>query len=397
MTRCRGVKFLRLLGERRIREDGAVFSVSALGAGRGSALNKRRNNGFRFDMFPIAVADAGCGAIITCRSLIPVISRGFPDVTLRESDLFYLLFERRVCKCGKVYAIAVIITGCCAYLPVHCRYGFGFNFSCIGFMSAGRGALIARRGFRPIIGRLIPFGYFRPFCMECKTDIAASRYIGSDFGNRSECQCGIVVPTVKNIAVPCGNGQNGGRAVDVACRRTLGERSTIKDIFYLGSVTGAEINISAFPVHLGKSNIMCSRFKVALARHHGVLYHRYRGIGSFFQALIPLCLSFHNAAVHRESTLVVYAVIETVNINISVVYCECRAVFKLDAVKGSYHRAAYGSAFHSYGRVNIMAVLAADQNLRSTAASASVTVDRRRVFYCNLCSVHNGDSAGFFG
>ena len=280
MTRCRGVKFLRLLGERRIREDGAVFSVSALGAGRGSALNKRRNNGFRFDMFPIAVADAGCGAIITCRSLIPVISRGFPDVTLRESDSLYLFFERCVCKCGKVYAMAVIITGCCAYLSVHCRYGFGFNFSCIGFMSAGRSAVVAHRGFRPIIGRLVPFGNFRPFCIESETSIAVSRYIGADFGNRSDCQFGIFVPAVKVIATSCGNRQNGGRAENMSFWRIFGKSSSFEEIIiYRSTVTRSKVDIlAACPLYLSKVNISCSLFSVALSCEHGILYIRSAGI-----------------------------------------------------------------------------------------------------------------------
>ena len=133
-----------------------------------------------------------------------------------------------------------------------------------------------------------------------------------------------------------------------------------------------------------------------MTREHGVAYHGFYVIGSV-GASSRGCQSFHNAAVHREGPLVVYAVTDAVNINRSGIYSECCTVLQFDSAIGvTNRRAVYRSSVNSYGRVNIMAVLAADQNLRSTASAyCAVTVDRSRVFYRNLCSVHNGDSAGF--
>ena len=126
-----------------------------------------------------------------------------------------------------------------------------------------------------------------------------------------------------------------------------------------------------------------------MTRKHGVAYLGFYVIGSV-GASSRGCQSFHNAAVHREGTLVVYAVTDAVNINSSGVYGERCAVFKLDAVIGVYHRADYASAVHNEG----CSVVSVHQNLCSAAAAYDgVIAYLRGVLQLDFAYVENSDTA----
>ena len=177
-------------------------------------------------MGSFTVANTLCGALVAALNRFPFVGGCSPIMTESFEHDVLGLGLRPICGkgCG-VSAGAVGKALRLGYYRIGCLYGFGFNFARVGFVGAGRSAVIAAFGFRPIIGRLVPFGNFRPLRIEEEAGTAVSCYIGSDFGNRPFGEFGILVPAVEVIAVSCGNGKNGFRSENMGFGCSLGKRS----------------------------------------------------------------------------------------------------------------------------------------------------------------------------
>ena len=203
-----------------------IFAETVFVAGCGGDFHISCGDGFRFRMIFVIFADALCGTFVAAVLRRPFVGGSVPIVfCFRNRLILGLSFRPSRLELRRISAETLFVTGCGGDYIIPDGGDVQFYRSRIGFVAAGRFAVVTGRGFIPKIFRLVPFGGFRPLRVEEEAGTAVSRYIGSDFGNRPFGESGILVPAVEVIAVSCGNGKNGFRSENMGFGCSLGKRS----------------------------------------------------------------------------------------------------------------------------------------------------------------------------
>ena len=203
-----------------------IFAETVFVAGCGGDYRIGRGDGFRFRMISVFFADALRGYAVAAVRSRPIVGGSVPIVFCFRNRLFLgLSFRPSRRELRRISAETLFVTGCGSDYRIGDGGGVQFYRTRIGFVAAGRFAVVTGCGFIPKIFRLVPFGNFRPLRVEEEAGTAVSCYIGSDFGNRPFGEFGILVPAVEVIAVSCGNGKNGFRSENMGFGCSLGKRS----------------------------------------------------------------------------------------------------------------------------------------------------------------------------
>ena len=203
-----------------------IFAETVFVAGCGGDYRIGRGDGFRFRMISVFFADALRGTFVAAVRRRPIVGGSVPIVFCFRNRLFLgLSFRPSRLELRRISAETLFVTGCGSDYRIGDGGDVQFYRTRIGFVAAGRFAVVTGCGFIPKIFRLVPFGNFRPLRIEEEAGTAVSCYIGSDFGNRPFGEFGILVPAVEVIAVSCGNGKNGFRSENMGFGCSLGKRS----------------------------------------------------------------------------------------------------------------------------------------------------------------------------
>ena len=185
-----------------------IFAETVFVAGCGGDFRISCGDGFRFRMISVFFADALRGYAVAAVRRRPIVGGSVPIVfCFRNRLVLGLSFRPSRRELRRISAETLFVTGCGGDYRIGDGGDVQFYRTRIGFVAAGRFAVVTGCGFIPKIFRLVPFGNFRPLRVEEEAGTAVSCYIGSDFGNRPFGEFGILIPAVEVIAVFVGTGR----------------------------------------------------------------------------------------------------------------------------------------------------------------------------------------------
>ena len=144
-----------------------IFAETVFVTGCGGDYRIGSGDGFRFRMIFVIFADALRGYAVAAVRRRPIVGGSVPIVfCFRNRLVLGLSFRPSRLELRRISAETLFVTGCGSDYRIGDGGDVQFYRTRIGFVAAGRFAVVAGCGFIPKIFRLVPFGNFRPLRIE---------------------------------------------------------------------------------------------------------------------------------------------------------------------------------------------------------------------------------------